>query len=395
MPLARCTLSRCAAGARDGDAIATVEITPANHAAADNGSLSTEHGFGAPLNRAHLVDGQTGKLAAAEYAADDSAQADHIHSDALTTDSKPAGGEQLGSAGSDDGVKSNGAASHGDDGGTNDARSSTPSSPVAAVKGWLSGAFAAVTGAGKHSTSDAVAAKAADGGEQADSPADAAAVADDETGQHDADAATATPEAATAAAAANGNMEERGTDAEAQPPEAAATEATPAADTEAPQAAPAGPAPGSIAAKIAALRAGAAKRSPDAPPPKFGLRLPFVTAESRAVGSAAASTAPTPIVSAPPVAPAAAAAAVLVQSPATIDTVGDAPAADVADDGGPATDTATASASMGDANGSAAADAHDATPAPSPVRIVARQVRGNSLLALPSVLAQRCVFYGG
>ena len=347
--------------------------------------MLAELGSGAPLNGAHLLDSKTRKLMAAEDATADSAKANDALSAAPDTFSMPARGEQLSSTSPGGVITANGAAIRADEGDTDNANPSTPSSPVAAVKGWLSGAFAAVTGTGKHSIGEGATPKAAESGEQVDSMADAAAAADGETGHHDAVAAAAlTPEAAFAAAAANGNADDCGASAEARPAETATAEANPAAaDTEEPQAAPAGPAPGSIAAKIAALRAGAAKRSPDAPPPKFGLRLPFVTAESRAVGSAAAAAAPGPTVSAPRAAPAAAASADPEQSPAITGTAGDGPAADGADNNGSAADTAAASAAEVDVNGSAAADASDATPAPSPVRIVARQVHDNSFFALP------------
>ena len=185
---------------------------------------------------------------------------------------------------------------------------------------------------------------------------------------------------------------------------AAAAQAPPTTAKEAPEEAIDGPAPSSIAARIAALRAGAAKRSPNARAPRFGLLLPFVTAESTAIGAAAAagralalSTAPSADAASearvdfapPPVAPA--------QPAADTATPGDdGPAVGAVDADSAAADTFSARASADAAIEGTADDTACDAPAPSLAcwHVAACEVRENVFSMLQACSLCRCCHCG-
>ena len=185
---------------------------------------------------------------------------------------------------------------------------------------------------------------------------------------------------------------------------AAAAQAPPTTAKEAPEEAIDGPAPSSIVARIAALRAGAAKRSPNARAPRFGLLLPFVTAESTAIGAAAAagralalSTAPSADAASearvdfapPPVAPA--------QPAADTATPGDdGPAVGAVDADSAAADTFSARASADAATEGTADDTASDAPAPSLAcwHVAACEVRENASFMLQACTVCRCCHCG-
>ena len=332
-------------------------------------------------------------------------QAEDAESAASTNGNKPADGDQADTPAEESAEST---ASTADDGVA--ARKATaPASPVAAVTGWFSSALSAVTGTGKPSgqpaaapeedTQDTTASSATAAVEATHAPAGSAAKNGGENSaakmemptveNGDTGTDTAAPAAVDAAGPQPGAGTQQSAEVDASAvrslPKAgvdAATEQPTKSEIPKTEAAPASPVPGSIAAKIAKLRAGAAARSPDAPPPKFGLRLPFVTAESTAVGPAAAAAAGGAAASAiaadagpagveAPSDPPADGASDAAEPPA-VDTT--APTSDAAGDGSAAEASSSSSPADGVADDSAAADVGEGKPSPSPVRLVAQQV---------------------
>ena len=371
---------------------------------ADQGSTTADASIGAQTAdlRAASANGNHVDSKAPLPVAANGGPAKEAASAASTNGNKPADGEQADTA-ADLSAESTGSQT---DVGASGKKVTPPASPVAAVTGWFSSALSAVTGSGKangqpaaapeEETQDTAASFATVADKSDTAPPDEAApggdcaaqseVPGEQNGDISTDTAALEPQAAAGpepgadapqpsdsdASAVGSSTEAAGGVTKEQPTKSEASET-----------APASPVPGSIAAKIAKLRAGAAARSPDAPPPKFGLRLPFVTADSQAVGHAAAVGGGSAAVTS---AVAEDAGAATVEAPhdgtVTTDTAPaelpavntTASATDGAGDDSAVEAAAPSSPAKDVASDSAAAGVSEGKPSPSPVRLVAQQV---------------------